>query len=66
MFTFILVMAAGVIIGYFLRHFPTVQKVNSLIHYVVCLLLFLLGMSIGLNRLIVDNLSYFCQQAVVI
>lgn len=59
-------MALGVFIGYSLRHFPKVQKVHSLIHIVVCALLFLLGVSIGLNRLIVDNLSYFCGQAAVI
>ena len=34
MFTFILVMAAGVIIGYMLRRLPNIQKVHSLIHIV--------------------------------
>ena len=32
----------------------------------VCLLLFILGLSIGTNKLIVGNLSYFCRQAAVI
>lgn len=66
MFTFISIMAFGVLIGYPLRHQAKIQKINFLIHGVVCLLLFLLGLSIGLNKLIVDNLSYFCGQAAVI
>lgn len=66
MFVFISIMACGVLIGYFLRHQTKIHKISSLIHVVVCLLLFLLGLSIGLNRLIIDNLSYFCGQAAVI
>lgn len=66
MFTFILVMAFGAIMGYLLRHQPKVRKVHSLIHATVRILLFLLGLSIGLNELIVNNLSYFCGQAAVI
>ena len=54
------------LIGYPLRHKSQVRKITPLIHIVVCLLLFLLGLSIGLNRLIIDNLGYFCGQAAVI
>ena len=66
MFTFISIMAVGVLISYPLRHKSQVRKITPLIHIVVCLLLFLLGLSIGLNRLIIDNLGYFCGQAAVI
>ena len=66
MFTFISIMAVGVLIGYPLRHKSQVRKITPLIHIVVCLLLFLLGLSIGLNRLIIDNLGYFCGQALSI
>lgn len=66
MFIFILIMVLGAFIGYMLRQFPEVRKVHSLIHVVVCVLLFLLGLSIGLNKLIINNLSYFCGQAAVI
>lgn len=59
-------VAVGVLIGYPLRHKSQVRKITPLIHIVVCLLLFLLGLSIGLNRLIIDNLGYFCGQAAVI
>ena len=40
-------MAVGVFIGYRLRHLHRIHKVTSLIQVVVCLLLFILGLSIG-------------------
>ena len=49
MFTFISIMAVGVLIGYPLRHKSQVRKITPLIHIVVCLLLFLLGLSIVLT-----------------
>ena len=52
-------MAVGVFIGYRLRHLHRIHKVTSLIQVVVCLLLFILGLSIGTNKLIISNLSYF-------
>ena len=66
MFTFISIMAVQVLIGYPYATNPKLRKITPLIHIVVCLLLFLLGLSIGLNRLIIDNLGYFCGQAAVI
>ena len=65
MFTFISIMAVGVLIGYPLRHKSQVRKITPLIHIVVCLLLFLLGLSIGLNRLIIDNLNTSGAAAVI-
>lgn len=66
MFTFILVMASGIIIGYILRNRSKIHKVELLIHTTIRIMLFLLGLSIGLNKLIISNWSYFCGQAVVI
>ena len=68
MFTFISIMAVGAFVGFFLRRFESfsIDKIPTLIHFVVCLLLFLLGISVGLNKLIISNLSYFCGQAAVI
>lgn len=66
MFIFLFIMAVGVVIGYRLRFRNKIHKVSSLIHAVICLLLFILGMSIGANDLIISNLSYFCQQAALI
>ena len=47
-------MAVGVFIGYRLRHLHRIHKVTSLIQVVVCLLLFILGLSIGTNKLIIS------------
>ena len=66
MFTFISLMALGALIGYPLRNKSEIHKIPALIHGVVCSLLFLLGLSIGLNKTLVSNLGYFCSQAAVI
>ena len=66
MFIFISLMALGVIIGYPLRNQSKIHKIPSLIHVVVCTLLFLLGLSIGINKTLINNLAYFCEQAAVI
>ena len=59
-------MAIGAAIGYPLRNKNEIHKIPTLIHVVVCTLLFLLGLSIGLNKALVSNFGYFCSQAVVI
>ena len=66
MFTFISLMAIGALIGYPLRHKSEINKIPFLIHIVVCTLLFLLGLSIGLNKTLISNFAYFCEQAAVI
>lgn len=66
MFTFISLMAVGAVIGYPLRNNSKIHKIPNLIHIVVCTLLFLLGMSIGLNKTLIANFGYFCEQAAVI
>lgn len=66
MFTFISLMALGAVIGYPLRNSSKISKIPNLIHVVVCTLLFLLGLSIGLNKTLVANFGYFCEQAAVI
>ena len=66
MFTFISLMAVGAVLGYPLRNNSKISKIPHLIHAVVCTLLFLLGLSIGLNKTLVANFGYFCQQAAVI
>ena len=52
--------------SYPLRRKQSIHKIPVLIQIVVCLLLFILGLSIGTNKLIIGNLSYFCQQAAII
>mgnify|MGYP002598164765 CR=1 FL=1 len=56
-------MILGIIIGYGLRRISFLRKVEVSISYTVFLLLFVLGVTIGSNRLIVDNLFSFGWQA---
>lgn len=66
MFIFLSIMAFGAVIGYQFRKYDPIHKVSKLIHLIICLLLFLLGISVGLNKMIIENISYFCGQAAVI
>ena len=66
MVSLVLTLALGVVSGYLLRHKSRISKVPVYIHLVVCVMLFLLGMSVGLNKLIMSNLSYYCGQAALI
>lgn len=59
-------MILGIIIGYGLRRISFLRKVEVSISYTVFLLLFVLGVTIGSNRLIVDNLFSFGWQAALI
>lgn len=66
MFVFISIMFGGALIGYFLRNKKNISKVGNLISVLVCLLLYMLGLSIGSNKFLLENLSTFCWQAAFI
>lgn len=66
MFVFISIMFGGALIGYFLRNKKSISKVGNLISVLVCLLLYMLGLSIGSNKFLLENLSTFCWQAAFI
>ena len=66
MYIFISIMLCGAVIGYFVRDRKSVQKTGTVIQVVVCALLYMLGLSIGSNRFLIDHLSYFCGQAAFI
>lgn len=66
MFIFLFLMAAGAVVGYRLRCVSKIHKVTLLIQVVICFLLFILGFSVGANKLIMENLKYFCEQAALI
>ena len=56
MFTFIATMFVGIGAGYLLRKIQVLQKVGITISYTIYLLLFMLGLSVGANRMIIENL----------
>lgn len=59
-------MLAGLGIGYLLRNIEFLQKVDKTISLTIFALLFVLGVSIGSNNLIVNNIGKFGWQAAVL
>lgn len=57
MFTVIGIMFGGIAVGYLLRKVELLQKIGKPISYTILLLLFLLGISVGANDAIVNNLT---------
>lgn len=63
MFTVIGIMFGGIALGYLLRKVELLQKIGKPISYTILLLLFLLGISVGANEAIVNNLAALGGQA---
>lgn len=66
MFTVIGIMFAGIAAGWLFRKAGPLQKIGRPIAYTIYLLLFLLGISVGANREIVDNLATLGGQALLL
>lgn len=66
MFTVIGIMFGGIALGYLLRHVAFLQKIGKPISYTILLLLFLLGISVGANEAIINNLTRLGGQAFLI
>lgn len=66
MFTVIGIMFCGIAVGYLLRRIEWLQGIGKPISYTILLLLFLLGISVGANEAIVNNLSTLGGQALLI
>lgn len=66
MFTVIAIMFGGIAIGYLFRKVEILQKIGKPISYTILLLLFLLGISVGSNEAIMNNLTTLGGQAFVI
>lgn len=66
MFTIISIMFTGIGIRYLLRDLRFLQKVEKSISLTIFLLLFVLGLSIGSNSLIINNIGKFGWQAIVL
>lgn len=66
MFIIIGIMFGGIGIGYLLRKVAILQKLNLSISYTIYLLLFLLGISVGNNETIMNNLGTLGLEAALI
>ncbi|MBK5720728.1 LysO family transporter [Dysgonomonas sp. Marseille-P4677] len=66
MFTVFTIMVIGIIAGYFLRSIPNIKIIGKLITGFIFLLLFFLGISVGHNETIVNNLTTIGLQALII
>jgi uncharacterized membrane protein YbjE (DUF340 family) len=53
-------------LGYFFRRIAFLQRLNPAIMATICALLFVLGLSIGANELIMKNLTTLGLQALVL
>lgn len=60
------IMFGGIAVGYLLRKVELLQKIGKPISYTILLLLFLLGISVGANDAIVNNLTTLGGQAFLI
>jgi uncharacterized membrane protein YbjE (DUF340 family) len=67
MFTVVLVMAFGVLVGFAIRNRKKIVKAaDKLTMWAIYLLLFLLGLAIGGNEIIVRNLPLLGVKALII
>jgi len=66
MLTVFAIMLAGIGAEYFLRRIPDIKIIGKLITCFIFLLLFFLGISVGHNEKIVNNLTTIGLQALII
>lgn len=66
MFKVIGIMLTGVLVGYVFRKHSFIQETGKLISVTIFLLLFLLGIAVGTNTEIINNLSVLGIQAFLI
>lgn len=66
MFTILSIMILGIIIGYIFRRVELLHKTEKTISLTILALLFMLGISVGSNKLIISNLGDFGSQAMLL
>lgn len=66
MFSLIMIALCGVVAGFGLRHWRPLQNVNHTITITICFMLFVLGLSVGENRMIIQHLWSYGAQALLI
>ena len=62
----IAIMLCGVALGYFFRNSKLTQQTEKTISLTIIALLFILGLSIGSNDAIVNNLTTYGSQAAIL
>lgn len=66
MFSLIMIAICGVMAGFGLRRWKALQHVNHTITLTICFMLFVLGLSIGENNMIIKHLWSYSAQALLI
>lgn len=67
MMAILLVLAAGILLGLLIVNYPKLHILNNnLLNYAIYLLLFLLGISVGTNREVIQNLDKIGLEAITI
>ena len=66
MFVVISIMLGAIVPGYIIRHMKILQHINKLITATIAILLLTLGIGVGSNQTIIDNLSTLGMQAVLL
>lgn len=59
-------LIAGIVVGYFLRKYPFTRFVPRVITYLIFLLLFFLGLSVGSNEQVVKRFPFIGWDAFLI
>lgn len=65
MFTIIATVATGILLGYLFREKNILQNTEKTISWTIFTLLFIMGINIGSNEQIINNLGSFGWQAAV-
>ncbi|RUT79696.1 LysO family transporter [Ancylomarina longa] len=67
MITVLALMTIGILLGFFINQRPKIIKaVDKMTNWAIYLLLFLLGIGVGLNKKIINNLPTIGVQAVIL
>ena len=67
MLTVIIIMIAGMLLGYFIRKENRLTKsVDIIISWLIYLLLFVLGISVGINEVILNNINTILVKVVLL
>lgn len=61
-----MIALCGVVVGFGLRRWRALQNVNHTITITICFMLFVLGLSVGENKMIIQHLGNYGIQALLI